>query len=114
MTEHIQSTTDSSLINMLFQYGLSVGMPKIAELIINAAMFIERSQHLQADSCQRSPERIGYANGFKKKSLYTSMGKLDLHIPQVRNAETPFDPSRLEKGSRVDQAHKISIMEMYF
>ncbi|MEG1071543.1 MAG: transposase [Akkermansia sp.] len=78
MTEHIQSITNSPLINMLFHYGLAEGMPRIAEIIVNNAMLIERAQHLQADSYQRSPERTGYANGFKKKSLLTSMGKLDL------------------------------------
>ncbi|MEG2969971.1 MAG: transposase [Akkermansia sp.] len=95
MTEHIQSTTDSPLINMIFHYGLAEEMPKIAEIIINASILIERTQHLQADSYQRSPERTGYANGFKKKSLLTSMSKLDL------------------QGARVDQTLKLSIAEMY-
>ncbi|MEG1739868.1 MAG: hypothetical protein RR250_00970, partial [Akkermansia sp.] len=61
MTEHIQSITNSPLINMLFHYGLAEGMPRIAEIIVNNAMLIERAQHLQADSYQRSPERTGYA-----------------------------------------------------
>ncbi|MEG2810855.1 MAG: transposase [Akkermansia sp.] len=95
MTEHIQSITNSPLINMLFHYGLAEGMPRIAEIIVNHAMLIERAQHLQADSYQRSPERTGYANGFKKKSLLTSMGKLDLQVTQVRNPENPFTNSIL-------------------
>ncbi|MEG0837981.1 MAG: transposase [Akkermansia sp.] len=55
--------------------------------MINTAMLIERAQHLQADSYQRSPEKTRYANGFKKKPLLISMGKLDLQVPQVRNSE---------------------------
>ncbi|MEG1739967.1 MAG: transposase [Akkermansia sp.] len=73
---------------MIFHYGLAEEMPKIAKIIINASILIERTQHLQADSYQRSPERTGYANGFKKKSLLTS-------------------------GARVDQTLKLSIAEMY-
>ncbi|MEG0333830.1 MAG: hypothetical protein RR808_06665 [Akkermansia sp.] len=46
MTEHIQSITDSPLIKMIFHYGLAERMPKIAEIIVNTAMLIERSQHL--------------------------------------------------------------------
>jgi len=113
MTEPTQFTTESQLINMLFDHGLTEGMPKVAQLLLNAAMLIERSHHLHARDYQRTKQRKGYANGFKPKSLHTSMGKLELNIPQVRDCSEPFYPSLLEKGSRVDKTLKLSIAEMY-
>ncbi|MFT5906158.1 MAG: putative transposase [Cryomorphaceae bacterium] len=83
------------------------------ELIMNAAMIVERNAHLQAAPHQRCEERTGYANGFKPISIKTSMGKLDLAMPQVRNSEEPFYTSLLEKGSRSERALKASIAEMY-
>lgn len=113
MTEPTQSSTESTLINLLFDYGIAEGMPRVAELLLNTAMLIERAQHLRAEEYQRSESRRGYANGFKDKSLNTSLGKLHLNIPQVRNCPEPYYPSLLEKGTRFEKALKISIAEMY-
>lgn len=113
MTEPTQLSTESTLINMLFDYGITDGMPRIAELLLNMAMLLERSQHLRAQDYERSDARTGYANGFKDKTLVTSIGKLNLNIPQVRNCTEPFYPSLLEKGTRFQKALKVSIAEMY-
>ena len=47
-------------------------------------MIAEREAHLNAGSYERSESRDGYANGFKPRSLQTRVGRLSLHIPQVR------------------------------
>lgn len=113
MTEHTQYSTQEQIFNLLFEYGMSEGMPKIYELICNVAMKIQREEHLNASSYQRNDARRGYANGFKPKTLNTSVGTLHLEIPQVRNCPEPFYPSFLEKGTRFDQALKCSIAQMY-
>ena len=82
------------------------------ELIYNQAMQIERSQVLQAQPYERNEERLGYANGFKPKKLSTSLGKLDLQIPQVRG-DISFYPSSLERGCRSEKALKLALAEMY-
>ena len=38
---------------------------------------------------------------------------MNLKIPQNRESSDPFYPSLLEKGSRIDQALKSAIAEMY-
>ena len=44
MDEHQATTTTSNeLINLLLQDGLGEGLPRIAELLMNAAMLIERA-----------------------------------------------------------------------
>ena len=113
MTERQNDTTDSQAINTLLQHGLADGLPKIAEMLLNAAMLLERNAHLQASPHERTEDRSGYANGFKPRGLNTSLGSLDLRVPQVRDCLEPFRTSLLESGSRIDRSLKAAIAEMY-
>jgi transposase-like protein len=113
MSGHSESTTTDDAIKILLQNGLADGLPTIAEMILNAAMLIERAAHLQAGPYQRVESRGGHANGFKPRSLQTALGKLDLRLPQVRGCEEPFRTSLLESGSRIDRSLKAAIAEMY-
>jgi len=113
MNEQNQTNQENEFINLMLNGGLGEGAPRIMELIMNAAMIVERSAHLNAMPHQRCEERTGYANGFKPRTLSTTMGKLDLAMPQVRNSEEPFYSSLLEKGSRSKRSLKASIAEMY-
>lgn len=83
----------------------------VLETLYNGVMRLEREKHLGAASHERSEERRGYANGYKKKILKSRMGALELKVPQTR--DTDFYPSSLEKGSRSERALKAAIAEMY-
>jgi hypothetical protein len=50
MTEHTttRNTSIDNLIQFLLKEGYENGLPRIAEMILNAAMFFERSAHLDA------------------------------------------------------------------
>lgn len=113
MTEPNNNTLNDNAINLLLSNGLSEGLPQIAQLLMNAAMLLERAAHLQAQPHQRCDSRTGQANGFKPRSFQTSIGNLDLALPQVRNCAEPFRTSLLEKGSRTDRALKAAIATMY-
>lgn len=113
MTKPHDHTSASDPINLLLQHGLAGGLPRVAEMLINAAMLLERAAHLQAQPHQRSEHRDGHANGFKPRSLNTALGKLQLSVPQVRGSSLPFRTSLLETGSRIDRALKAAIAEMY-
>lgn len=82
------------------------------QLVLNEAMKVERSHVLGAGHYERSPERCGYANGFKPKTVATRLGALPLQVPQVRG-DVEFYPSSLEKGVRSERALKLAIAEMY-
>ena len=99
------------VMELLIEYGPEKFKDSV-ELIFNQAMQIERSQVLQAQPYERNEERLGYANGFKPKKLSTSLGKLDLQIPQVRG-DISFYPSSLERGCRSEKALKLALAEMY-
>jgi transposase-like protein len=115
MTEHTsnQNTSLNDLIQIFLKEGYDNGLPRIAEMILNAAMLFERRAHLAAHPYERSENRNGYANGFKDKTLKSTLGEMKVKVPQTRESSEPFYPSLLEKGSRIDQALKSAIAEMY-
>jgi transposase-like protein len=89
----------------------SGGIRSLLEGILNMLMKLERENAIQAKPYERSPERQGYANGFKERVLNTRMGSLELQIPQVRGLS--FYPQCIEKGCRSERALKLAVAEMY-
>ena len=75
-------------------------------------MLLERETHIGAAPYQRGVERNGYANGFKSRTFQTGIGALKLSVPQVRQSDTVFSSSLLEKGSRSDRALKSAKREI--
>lgn len=113
MDEHNQTKYQDPLINLLFEDGLQNALPKIAEILMNTAMLLERDNHIGATSHQRDVERNGYRNGFKPRTYHTGIGSLELAVPQVRESSEPFRTSMLEKGSRSERSLKSAIATMY-
>lgn len=87
------------------------GFRPVMEWLLNAAMRAERSDFLKAEPNERTEDRIGYANGYKGKTVQTRMGELRVEIPQVRGLS--FYPKSLERGCRSEVALKLAIAEMY-
>ncbi len=113
--QQVDSTALQQALIILAENGLS-DLGKAVEIVLNAAMKLERSQFLGASPYQRTHERRGHANGFKPKKLSTRVGKLDLEIPQVRNLQPGIDgfyPTSLERGLRSERALLCSLAEMY-
>lgn len=107
--------TDFNAFEEAIQLLTEQGPDALAEafrILLNHAMQAERSQVLSAQPYQRTPERKGYANGFKPKSLNTRLGHIDFAIPQVRG-DIDFYPSALEKGVRSERALTLTLAEMY-
>ena len=113
MNEQNQTINQDEVINLLLAGGLENSLAKVAEMLMNAAMLIERIQHIGAQPYEREAPRNGYGNGFKPRTYQSAAGKLDLQVPQVRNSETPFQTSLIEQGSRSDRALKVAIASMY-
>lgn len=106
---------DSDLLNTVLQLLSSEGSSGFAEglrLLVNEAMYQERSAVLQARPYERCEERLGHANGFKPKTLATRIGPVKFRIPQVRDG-VDFYPSALEKGIRSEKALLLALAEMY-
>ena len=114
MTRPQNATAFERVCDVLLEEGFE-GMASALQLLLNEVMKVERSQFLQALPHQRTEARIGYANGFKPKSLNSRLGKLALEVPQVRGLPDgeSFYPKALEKGSRSERALKLAVAEMY-
>src|SRR5215211_6036813 len=115
MNKNSTHQTQTDLVNSVLQLLLDHGHDALAEgfrLLVNEAMKAERAYVLNAAPYERSPERLGYANGFKPKTVATRLGELTFYVPQVRG-DVDFDPSTLEKGLRSERALKLAVAETY-
>jgi transposase-like protein len=86
-------------------------IPELIRILVNAAMQVEREKHLGAGSYERTPDRQGYANGYKPKTVKTRVGDITFDIPQVREGD--FYPGALDKGLRSERALTMTFAEMY-
>lgn len=112
MTHEIEPTAMATVLQPLIDNGFD-GISDSVKALLNMVMLIERERVLGAKTYERNSNRIGYANGFKPRSLKTRIGKLDLRVPQVRGCSVPFYPSALERGQRNERALLLSLAEMY-
>src|SRR5689334_4558193 len=101
MTEHPHYTLPAEWLELIQTQGLEA-LPDLLTILLNAAMRVERKQHLGARHYERSPERSGHANGFTPKTVQTRLGALTFAVPQVR--EGGFYPQALDKGLRSERA----------
>lgn len=104
-----------NVIETVYQLLCESGLSEMAEamrIMLNESMKIERSQAIQAAPWERSDNRLGYANGFKPKTVNTRLGPLTVQVPQVRGG-VEFYPSALERGVRSERALKLAVAEMY-
>ena len=115
MTYQDDFTLSTSLLEQLSANGLDA-LPALFQVLLNAAMQIERQKHLGAAPHERTEERNGYANGYKDKTLNTRLGQITVAVPQVREANgqgAGFYPQSLERGTRAERALKLALAEMY-
>ncbi len=89
------------------------GMAAAFTAMLNLAMRLERERHVGAQAYERSPERSGYANGYKPKKLDTRAGTLTVQVPKSRGGDAPFYPQALERGRRSSRAVMLAIAQMY-
>jgi hypothetical protein len=79
----MQSENDriiADLMEQLIESGPD-GMASAFTALMNLAMRIERERHLGAQADKRSPERSGYANGYKPKEDRHGRRTLSLYQP---------------------------------
>ena len=110
MTRPSDCTLSTELAELIAEQGLEA-LPEVLRIVLNAAMHAERQRHLQAAPYERTPERQGYANGYKPKTMTTRVGAVTFAVPQVRDGD--FYPTALEKGLRSERALTLALAQMY-
>jgi transposase-like protein len=89
MTERPQDNLADDAIKTLLQLGLGQGLPRIAEMLLNAAMCFERSNHLNADPYERAQARTGHANGLRATLNASPWQRCQFHLQQNAQAYVP-------------------------
>jgi len=110
MAQRVENRTIDDAVELLKEHGFD-GLAEAVTVLLNSAMVAERSEYLGAAPYERSATRVGYANGFKDKTVKSRLGELRLLVPQTRDGE--FYPQSLEKGLRSERALLLAIAEMY-
>jgi putative transposase len=110
MTYQPDCTLPPALLEQLAAEGLDA-LPELIRIMINTAMQAERQTYLGAAPYERAPERQGYANGYKPKTVTTRVGDITFAVPQVRDGS--FYPQALERGLRSERALTLALAEMY-
>ena len=110
MAQRVENRSIDDAVELLKENGFE-GLADAVTVLMNSAMMAERSEYLCAAPYERSARRVGYANGFKDKTLKSRLGALGLKVPQTRDGE--FYPQSLEKGLRSERALLLAIAEMY-
>lgn len=111
MNDTTEDNPIDQIMEIIIEQGFG-GMDQAMTILINEAMKIERANVLRANPYERTPDRLGRANGYKSKNVKSRLGHLGLQIPQVRDG-IDFYPSALEKGERSERALKLAMAEMY-
>lgn len=105
---------NNTALSQIYDILADAGHTRFADaltILLNEAMKIERTEHLRAQPFERTDQRRGYANGFKPKTVRTTVGELTVAVPQVRDGD--FYPNALDKGTRSERALKAALAEMY-
>jgi len=91
-------------VEAILEQLIETGPTDIASVFARAfelAMQIERERFLRAGRYERTPERQGYANGFKPKRVDTPAGTVTVQVPKTAgHGDAPFYPHSLERGRR--------------
>ena len=115
MTRHDHdATTLTAALELLAEHGFD-GLAAALELLLDEVMKLERSAWLGGSRFERSPERRGYANGFKRKRVHSRVGDLELRFPQCGACPRASSPSTLAHSSAAPQRARThaALAEMY-
>lgn len=108
----IDDTEFLELLQILIVSGLR-GFPEVMTRIFNIAMRIERELHIGAHRYEHCEERNGYANGYKPKTLKTSIGKLHLSHSVGKRLEntvlSEFFRARNKKRSGIKNGRRRNV-----
>ncbi len=86
-------------------------MKDLLTLFLNAVLQQEAKIQVGVMPYERSDSRKAHRNGYRRRSLRTKYGEVELRKPQIR--EFPFETRVFERYSRVEKALSNAIAESY-
>ncbi len=83
----------------------------MAQAVVQEVLEAEMDEAVGARKGERSSERKGYRSGYYPRGLVTRVGKLELRVPQDRQAR--FSTEVFERYQRSEKALMTALAEMY-
>lgn len=82
-------------------------------LVTQEALEAEQRDFIGVDRYDRAGDRRGYRSGYEPRRLKTAEGAVEVYVPQVRGADTPFRSALFQYLSRNSDALEHLAIEMY-
>ena len=101
---------EANLLSTLAQLGLSYLVQQALEQ--EQEDFLGRG-HYERRRGKEQEARRGYRNGYEEAGLATAEGKVDVRVPQVRGASSPYRSRLMEFLSGNSEALERLVIEMY-
>jgi transposase-like protein len=101
----------NELMPLLLQGEKQEGFRMIGEKLLNTILEKEFETFIGAQRHERNEERKDYRNGYKERTLKTTLGELNLLRPYARHGK--FETKLFENYSRIDKALVSLIVESY-
>jgi len=102
---------DLKEVKRMFGESLNEGCRYLLKQSLEQAMALDFYHHISALRYKRTPLRRGYRNGYRTRSLLTSVGEIELEVPRDREGE--YQPECIERYKRVDQVVDKGIRAMF-
>jgi len=109
MTDKIKAEAEG-VIQGLFQE--EDRLRDLVQQVVQKLLEVEVEKHLRAKKYERSADRRGRRNGYKRRQLKTRVGVLKLQVPQVREGQ--FQSQLFGRYQRQEAALLTTIAEMYY
>lgn len=85
-----------------------------AQAMLQAAMEVEAAAFIGRTTYQRREEdQATYRNGYKRRSIATGEGPIELHVPQTRDGVQPFQTQILDAYRRRSETLEALIPQLY-
>jgi len=100
-----------SEVKDMFQMHFEQGCRYVAKRVYDKVLAVDYDGFINTGRYQRTQKRQGQRNGYRCRSLLTSVGALDLKVP--RDREGKFQPGLFKRYRRVDGSLKQTIRAMF-
>ena len=100
-----------SEVKDMFRMHFEQGCRYVARRVYDKILAVDFDRFISAGRYQRSPKRRGHRNGYRRRSLLTSVGVLDLKVP--RDREGKYRPDLFARYQRVEDSLEATIRAMF-
>lgn len=99
-----QETTDELLTDLMRH-----GMRHLVQEHLEA----EQAEHLGRARYEHSEQSAGYRNGYYPKTLKTTVGRIQVEVPRVRDCAEAFESALLARLDTLEERMEQLVLEMY-